>query len=1025
MSRFLGLIAVVLVMSWAPLVAEAQTGTIQGRVVNSQNLESLELAQIALPGFNRGTVSDADGTYEIANVPVGTHTITVELIGYGSASQEVTVAQGQTVTVNFQLAAVALALDEIIVTGTAGEQRRRAVGNVVANISGDIAEVAPVRNISDLIKGRVSGVMLRQGEGMAGSASVIRIRGQASLTASNQPLIYVDGVRVNNSFDVPNSPGSGSGSAVSRLNDFTPEEIESIEIIKGPAASTLYGTEAAHGVIAITTKRGVYDRAAAWTFSVRGGSTWFNDPAGHTPTNWGINSATGQPDGVNMVTFLKDGSTVNSPGPAGFEGYDFFKRGPLQEYSASVSGGSSNVRYFVSATVLDEESVTEDSYQDRYNFRANVGTTPMENMTIDASMGVTLHRARVPGTGSNSSALRGLWLGRPSLLGTARTGFHRAPPDAIYEKAQLFTTSNRVTTSLQVNHRALDWLTHRLTVGLDLTDTRNSQFNPFLSEFAGQFWTGSQAEGLRDDRQETWLETSFDYGASATADLSDAVRSTTSVGFQVNTKKRDQTFAFGRRFPTVGVSTVDAAAETSGESNVIENNTVGVYAQQQFGWEDRRFLTVAIRADDNSAFGSDFSLVTYPKVSASWVVSEESFWNLGFVNALRLRSAFGASGQQPDVFAAVRTFSPSSLPDGTPAVRPGKPGNSELGPERAQEFEAGFDASLFNDRLALDFTYYSQVTKDAIVARNVAPSSGFDDDQFVNIGEMTNKGFEVGMYAGLIDTDGFDWDLNFTVGTNENEIKEIGLEGGAGIQLGLVTQHKRGFPAASIFATHIVETLVDAQGNVTSVLCQDAEGPARGDRGSTGTINCSDAPQVYRGHPDPNAQGSLGTTFTFGDVRLDVLSDFAIGQQNYSVWGWWHFGTLKNAEACWVDRSSHTMTGDSNDYLGFVNTLGACEFGSSREMSEWAGLDSGYWKLREITLSSPIPGGWLDLIGASQGTASLAARNIMMLWTNYKLYPFQDPEVRWANAALRGGDPGVTAKLPPLQQLILSVRLTY
>ena len=349
MRSLFGLIALLLTMSWAPLSAEAQTGTIEGRVVNAQTVEPLELAQVALPGFNRGTVSAANGTYELANVPVGTHTITVELIGYGRASQEVTVAQGQTATVNFQLATVALALDEIIVTGTAGEQRRRAIGNVVGTIAGDVAEVAPVRNVTDLLKGRLSGVMIRQGEGSAGAASVIRIRGQASLTAGNQPLVYVDGVRVNTSFAVPMSPTSGSASAVSRMNDFTPEEIESIEIIKGPAASTLYGTEAAHGVIQITTKRGAYDRPATWTFGIRQGSTWFNDPAGHTPTNWGVASAARPGIGTPLPTGTIVGHNQISALEA--QGIDFFKRGPLQEYNASVSGGSSNVRYFVSATV--------------------------------------------------------------------------------------------------------------------------------------------------------------------------------------------------------------------------------------------------------------------------------------------------------------------------------------------------------------------------------------------------------------------------------------------------------------------------------------------------------------------------------------------------------------------------------------------------------------------------------------------------------------------------------------------------
>ena len=179
-----------------------------------------------------------------------------------------------------------------------------------------------------------------------------------------------------------------------------------------------------------------------------------------------------------------------------------------------------------------------------------------------------------------------------------------------------------------------------------------------------------------------------------------------------------------------------AAGIRTGFDAIVENNTVGVYLQQQMGWKDRLFVTAAIRADDNSAFGEDFDLVYYPKISSSWVVKDAARGDSGFLSSFRLRAAYGESGQQPDAFDALRSFTTRASPSGQATVRPLSPGNSQLGPERGVEIEAGFDATLFNDRVSIDLTYYDQTTKDAIVARNVPPSSGFTGQRFVNLGEI-------------------------------------------------------------------------------------------------------------------------------------------------------------------------------------------------------------------------------------------------------------------------------------------------
>ncbi len=874
-------------------------------------------------------------------------------------------------------------------TGTAGGQQRRAIGNVVGEIDATVAEVAPIDNISQLIAGREAGVVVNTGNGSPGTASVIRIRGQSSMSGSNQPLIYVDGVRVNNRMSTPQ--GGNNAAAISRMDDFSPDEIESIEIIKGPAAATLYGTEASNGVIHIITKKGAFDRPAEWTFTTRQGANWLHNPEGKVPINWGINPETGEPMGLNLVETEKA------------LGNDIFSYGRIQEYALSVSGGSSDVRYFVSGSGGREHGVTPDSWSKQYNARANVSARPNESITVDASAGFALLNFRVPGRALSDSPLRSLFLGQPENLDSPRRGFAIAPPDAFYEKSQYFQDAARMTAGLTLRHEPAEWFSHRLTFGLDLTDQKNTAFTPHLSDYASQFWSAQVSQGSKDVRQESVLQTSFDYSASATRALTEAISSTTSVGLQVNTKRIELTSAEGEGFPAPGVESVGGAATTFGSDDVIENNTVGLYLQEQFGFGDRFFLTAAVRADDNSAFGEDFSLVYYPKVSASWVVSEESFWGLDFVSSFRLRAAFGESGQQPDVFDAIRSFSPRSQPDGSPAVYPDAPGNPELGPERSRELEAGFDATLFGDRVTLDLTYYDQLTRDAIVAREVAPSTGFFETQFVNIGKLSNRGVELSVNARTIETNAFDWDLGLNLGTNRNRIEELGL--GNFLQLGWTTQHHEGYPAASMFAPRVVSAEVDETGDPFNILCDDGQG---------GSMDCADAPWLFAGHPDPNVEGSLSSTFTISDrVQVGMLADFKLGQSNYSTLMWYRYASLGISEEQW-------------NWQGVdPRILGAAELGRSGEFQFWV-PKAGYARFRELSVSGALPESWVTPIGATSARLSVAARNLGMIWTEYFPYPGQDPESRAPANQLGGNrEPEDTDATPPLTSLTLTLRLTF
>ncbi|HEX2168369.1 MAG TPA: carboxypeptidase-like regulatory domain-containing protein, partial [Longimicrobiales bacterium] len=272
------LVAAVFAMSGAiALQAQQATGTVRGRVVTANTARPVGEVQVSVPGTGRGTATNADGQFLLLNVPAGTHTIRAELIGYSPLEQAITVTAGETVTVELELSESAIALDELVVTGTAGGQERRAIGNVVTQVrAAEAVETALIPNVQGLLNARASNVVVMPGTGMVGTGAKIRIRGASSLALSNDPLIYVDGVRVDNAQATGPSVQAFGSSVISRWNDFNPDDIESIEVIKGPAAATLYGTEASKGVVHIITKKGKIG-TPVWNFSMRQGASWFQD----------------------------------------------------------------------------------------------------------------------------------------------------------------------------------------------------------------------------------------------------------------------------------------------------------------------------------------------------------------------------------------------------------------------------------------------------------------------------------------------------------------------------------------------------------------------------------------------------------------------------------------------------------------------------------------------------------------------------------------------------------------------------
>jgi outer membrane receptor protein involved in Fe transport len=462
----------------------------------------------------------------------------------------------------------------------------------------------------------------------------------------------------------------------------------------------------------------------------------------------------------------------------------------------------------------------------------------------------------------------------------------------------------------------------------------------------------------------------LDYAASARYHpfLQGDLGLATSIGFQYYQRENSSITADGRIFPALPITTVSGGSSRLGEENFSENATVGVYIQQEASWRNRVFLTGAIRGDDNSAFGAEYNAAIYPKLSATWVLHEEPFWNIDWVQQLRLRSAWGEAGLQPGAFDASRLYAPEVGYQDQPALVPSAFGNPQLKPERSQELEVGFDATLLKNRVDVTFTHYNRNILDAIVRRPIPPSLGFSGSQIINVASVKGWGNELAINALVYPGERVSWDVGFQVATNDTRIADLGEL--TFIGAGLRFEHRREYPIGGIFIKHILSAKIDAAGAVTEALCDGGTGATGLDMGGE-PVPCANAPRVYWGRSAPYWQLGINSTLTlFRDLRLYARVEGTGGNYNF------------NTEM----RASHN-NGITKPVLMRDDPL--VQATRAIENDAMALYDASFAKLREVSLSYTLPTAMVARFGASGGAVTFAGRNLMMLWTGH--YGFDTP----------------------------------
>ncbi|MBL0171530.1 MAG: TonB-dependent receptor [Gemmatimonadaceae bacterium] len=975
-SRTALLGALLATLSAQSLAAQA-TGTVSGRVTDAENAQPIVAAQVSIDGTTLGRATGDDGRFVIAGVPAGTHTVVVRRIGYVRQTRSIVVTSGGTTTADFVLLKSTVSLAGVVVTAT-GEERKKEVGNAITTVGADEFARGAVANTQQILQGRSTGVTVLGNSGQPGAGGNIRLRGVNSITQGNRPLIYVDGVRIFNG----NTPtGVSSRQSVSPLNDIAAADIERIEIVKGPAATTLYGTEASGGVIQVFTKRG-REGPAVWTLEAAGGVNSMGEFGPRTdPTRLFLRECRGaNMVDINGVAF--EDATCPASG-------SWLKNGSVGRYSLGVRGAGGGVNYSVSGNIENENGVLRNGNNQTGGLRANLGFSPRKDLVIAINTSYQRRNTEMVSDGNSADAVV-LNISRGPGSGFKGTGCSTTTIICVLNDT-LFSKSNTITGNHFITGGTVTWnpraeLSNRLSVGFDYNNTDLRTINPFgyLRTPTGQYF------------QTLWNRSliSVDYASTWKQSIGTNFSSATSIGGQLFDSRLNSTDLQTDNFAGPGTPTlISGSLRQITDVNEQRVINAGFFAQQMLGWRDLFFLTAGLRVDGNSAFGKSFGLQQYPKLSASYVVSDESFWSLKWIETLKLRAALGESGKAPGAFDATRTWNPIAAEGGLSGFTPGQLGNANLGPERTRETEAGFDASLFAGRVGLVYTWFKQTTSEAIINVAYPPSQGFATNQPENVGTLQNNGMELQLTGSVQPVS---WaELTARLQYTRVKSKAIDLNGNL-ITIDALSRSyvKEGLPAPSYMGVKVCNPTEFAAPVVDSAQFLGAT------------------------FPDQIINPSLTLTL-FKRWTLEGVGEFQKGGHLLNAIGFQNAG-LKIWQPCFeAQRALTAAAAGDNSKLATINAgdRARCSINAAERDYSYFVESSDFFKLRSLSLAYDVPAGLVP--GTRNMTVQLTGRN---LFVNTK-YTGSDPEAAdQRTSTFSRRDYYV---FPPYRTFLFSVRTSF
>ncbi|SCC36101.1 TonB-linked outer membrane protein, SusC/RagA family [Chitinophaga costaii] len=1016
----------------AILQAAAQNRTVSGKVTDAKDGSPIPGASVVIKGTHKGTVAGPDGSYSL--VADANATLVISFVGFNQ--QEIPVSKAGSI----QLAADNKQLGEVLVTALGIQRSKRALGYSVGEVKGADLVQAPTPNLVNALAGKVAGLQVTESGGAPGEASRIVLRGGAtSLLGDNQPLFVVDGIPISNSNDGNGASTTSGGQATpNRAADINPNDIESISILKGPAASTLYGIRAAAGAIIITTKSGKSAAKAGRTlvdlnssYSIDGvlrlpdyQTTYAQGNNGNfssgTSSSWGPKI-----EGQTVTNVLGEQDKLKVYNPR----KQFLQHGGNLNNNLSIATYNDKTTYYFSAGNNYTTSYIPNQDYKKTSLRANASTNWSSKFTSSFNLNYINTNGKVPFLGQDgnnplfalmhtpvSYNLKGLGYQRPDGTEINFRGGSFDNPYWSINNTSFTTNLDRMIGSGQLSYKPLSWIDVTYRIGTDFYNDSRKEFR--------DIHTGGNATGFIANDNIYRKEVNSDLLVTLTPKIGKDWTSTIIVGNNVNNRVYRETYASGQGLILPGKANANisnAASQFPSSESDSKHRLVGAFLDAKFAYKNLLFLGVSARNDWSSTLPKNNNSFFYPSVDAAFVFTDLLKIDKKILSFGKIRANVAQLGKDADPYQLATTYSTGSVSDGfTDGItfpfgsNPGKVlsssrGNANIVPEKTTSYEVGAELKFLNDRIGLDFSYFNSKSKDQIIPISVANSTGYNT-VVVNAGQLNKSGIELSLNLVPVKTQNFQWDM--TVNYSRIRSKVVSLYPGVSqIYLGGFS----GSPAVeaiagqrygSLFGTSFLR---DDKGNIVV----DADGnPETGD-----TKNL--------GYTEPDWIGSVRSSWTYKNLTLSVLFDGRFG------------GTYLNGTEELLDFYGVTkITGQTRDAGANYIFKGVTEDGKvnttpiARDQNYWQNVlnsvDEAYavknnWaKFREVSLTYQLPERLFTNSKFFRGVAISAMGHNLALFT--KIHHIDPESSTWGTGNGQGAG---RMDLPTTRSYGLNVHVSF
>lgn len=1002
----------------APLSAAAQSlVTIKGKVTD-KNGKGIPAISVTIKNTSFGTATDGVGAYEIAAMlKSGNYSLVISGLGYKTQEKTINLSSGAT-EADVTLQDDVLGLDEVVVTGTSAGTTRKQLGNYVGGVKASQIANSATGNALAALQGKVAGAQITQNSGDPAGGLTVRLRGISTIGSGSDPLYIVDGVIINNSSPrVTNADANYDGTGAigqNRMVDINPNDIDRIEVLNGAAAAAIYGSRANAGVVQIFTKRGSTGAPQiSFTTRVTASSLRKRLTFSKAPTKFG-----GPTDGPSALT--QDILTPALTNTTAVTRYDYqddiFRTGIGTDNSVSIAGGKDRMKYYTSLNYFRNEGIVKGTDNSRYSIKLNVDQNINKWLAINTGLNYVYNTTNEKPDGNtfysplNTMTIIGNFHNINNLDANGKLQAvgerGRVNPLSVINDIKQKNNTSRLISSLALKLTPYKGLTIDYTMGIDNVAQNGTTFvPPYTYNVSPGFWGGGTTiDPTQNGYSSAATYKSFfinhDLNLTYTTKLINKLYSTTQLGYSEQYEKADYLLAQSRGM-AVGVQTVNGGSTLLPSADSRSEQSIrGYFIQQNFKWDNKFFITLAGRVDGSSVFDKTNRNQFYPKISGSYVISDEPYFkNLNIdkaVSSFKIRAAYGESGNLTGIGAYDRfnTYGASSYLGRTSLVTPLTRANDNIVPERQKELEFGVDAAFWNNCVQLTVNVYNKKVEDLIVPNlTIAPSTGFANER-KNVGSLENKGIEVLLNLTPVKTKDFAWELNLNYARNRNKVLNISsplitFASGTGAFFALIP----GYDAPVLYSTYFARDNsgnllltpagipVTERGNAAGVPQRD---PATGLPYTTGPN--SNVLRKVVGSPNPDYTATIINTLTYKKWTFGFQLDRVKGNEVFNA----DFRTRQG-----VGNGSEFAEKEHNGQLprGYIAGIYAIE--------EWRVDDGSFTKLRELSLSYNF--GKVGKVFSGL-TVSFAGRNLYS-WDKYRGY---DPETNATGQStlLRGIDFG-------------------